>query len=69
MMSKNNVNSKNLLSLIENNVSKSYFLILNPLHSLFWIILNTFLNYILVFNLVIICKFKNLAIYLRIAIN
>ena len=30
---------------------------------------NKFLNYILVFNLVIICKFKNLVIDLRIAIN
>ena len=45
------------------------FLILNPLHSLFLIILNIFLKYILVFNLVIICKFINFAIYLRVAIN
>ena len=30
---------------------------------------NMFLNYILVFNLVIICKFKDLVIYLKIAIN
>ena len=45
------------------------FLILNPLHSFFLIFLTIFLNYILVFNLVIICKFKNLVICLRIAIN
>ena len=32
-------------------------------------IFNIFLNYRLVFNLVIICKFKNFVIYLRIAIN
>ena len=68
MIRKNNVNSKTLLYLIENNVNKSYFKFkTHYIH--FSIILNIFLNYILVFNLIIIRKFKNLTIYLWIAIN
>ena len=63
MIRKNNVTLKNLLSLIENSVNKSYFKFKTHYIHYFQLFL------ILVFNLVIICKFKNLTIYLRIAIN
>ena len=68
MIRKNNVNLKNLLSLIENNVNKSHFKFKTHYIHYFQLFL-TFSSIILVFNLVIIFKFKNLTIYLRIAIN